>query len=105
MPTMTYGDTTVTVNDEGFLLDPNEWTRDLAEAIAREEGIDELTDRHWAVIDFCRKDFASRGETPGLRRISKESGVGTKELYELFPKGPAKKVSRIAGLGKPQGCV
>lgn len=95
----------VHVDGEGFMTDPGEWTRDIALLLARQEGIEELTDRHWAVIDFCRRDFEAKGETPGLRRISKESGVDTKELYALFPKGPAKKVARIAGLGKPKGCV
>ena len=90
---------------EGFMTDPNEWTREIASALAKEEGIDELTDRHWAVIDFARSDFEKTGTPPTLRRITKQSGVGTKELYELFPKGPAKKVSRLAGLGKPKGCI
>jgi tRNA 2-thiouridine synthesizing protein E len=105
MKTMQLAGATVKVDDEGFLIDPSEWTREMAAELAKEEGIDALTDRHWAVIDFCRKDYAEKGETPGLRRISKESGVDTKELYSLFPKGPAKKVARIAGLGKPKGCV
>ena len=105
MKTMQLAGTTVSVDDEGFLTDPLEWTPEMAAELAKEEGIDALTDRHWAVINFCRKDFAEKGETPGLRRISKESGVDTKELYALFPKGPAKKVARIAGLGKPKGCV
>ena len=102
---MDLGGSTIHVDAEGFMVDPTEWTREIAALLAREEGIEELTERHWAVIDFCRKDFEAKGETPGLRRISKESGVETKELYTLFPKGPAKKVARIAGLGKPKGCV
>ena len=105
MKTMQLAGTTVKVDDEGFLTDPSEWTPEMAAELAKEEGIDALTDRHWAVINFCRKDYGEKGETPGLRRISKESGVDTKELYALFPKGPAKKVARIAGLGKPKGCV
>ena len=105
MATLELGGITLTVDDEGFLADPKDWTPEIAALLAREEGIETLTDRHWAVIDFCRKDFQAKGETPGLRRIAKESGVETKELYALFPKGPAKKVARIAGLGKPKGCV
>ena len=73
--------------------------------MAKEEGIDELTDRHWVVINFVRDEFGRTGNSPTLRAISKHSGVDTKEVYELFPKGPAKKVARIAGLGKPKGCI
>ena len=92
-------------DDEGFMVNPNDWNRDIATELAKESGIDELTDRHWIVIEFCRDDFNARGEPPTLRRIMKVGGVKTKELYKLFPKGPAKKVARIAGLGKPTGCI
>jgi TusE/DsrC/DsvC family sulfur relay protein len=64
-----------------------------------------LTDRHWTVIDFCRNDFQAKGESPTLRRITKAAGIPTKELYKLFPKGPAKKVAYVAGLKKPTGCI
>ncbi len=96
---------TVEVNDEGFMTNPAEWTRDIAVALAKEDGIDELTPEHWKVIDFCREDAKSNGKSPTLRRISTLGGVPTKELFALFPKGPAKKVARISGLGKPEGCV
>lgn len=105
MAEMTVNGTTVQVDDEGYLADPADWNEDLAGALAKDEGIDELTDRHWVVIRFAREDFDSKGETPGLRRISKRADVPTKELYELFPGGPGKKVARIAGLPKPKGCV
>jgi dissimilatory sulfite reductase related protein len=95
----------VELDKEGFLVDPRAWTPEIAAALAVEEGIDPLTERHWAVINFCRADHERTGEAPTLRRITKESGVETKELYQLFPKGPAKKVARIAGLGKPKGCI
>ncbi|HEX9118412.1 MAG TPA: TusE/DsrC/DsvC family sulfur relay protein [Anaerolineae bacterium] len=96
---------TVQVNEEGFLTNPAEWDKDIAVELAKEEGIAQLTDAHWKVIDFCRKDAASTGKAPTLRRITTAAGVPTKELFTLFPKGPAKKVARIAGLGKPEGCV
>ncbi|RME80376.1 MAG: TusE/DsrC/DsvC family sulfur relay protein [Caldilineae bacterium] len=96
---------TVHVNEEGFMTDPSEWTREIAVELAKEEGIEELTPEHWKIIEFCRQDAAATGAAPTLRRISKQAGVPTKELFRLFPKGPAKKVAKIAGLGKPQGCV
>lgn len=92
------------VNDEGFLLDSSKWSPEVAEALAAKEGID-LTERHWKVITFCREDAAQQGQPPGLRRISKLSGVGTKELYQLFPKGPGKLAAKVSGLPKPKGCI
>jgi TusE/DsrC/DsvC family sulfur relay protein len=104
MPQVDIAGKTVEVDDEGFLTDPRQWSEDIARAIATELGI-ELTDRHFVVLNYMRKEFATHGEAPSLRKLKNESGVGTKELYELFPKGPAKKAARIAGLGKPQGCI
>ena len=96
---------TIDFDDEGFMTDPNVWDKDVAETLADDLGISPLTDRHWAVIEFCRSDFQAEGEAPTLRRISSEAGVPTKELYKLFPKGPAKKVAYVSGLGKPTGCI
>lgn len=94
----------VNLDTEGFMTNPDEWSRDIAEAFAAELGI-ELTPRHWEVIEFCRKDFKETGAVPTIRRITKAGGVPTKEIYKLFPKGPAKKVAKIAGLSKPTGCI
>ena len=96
---------TVQVNDEGFMTNPSEWTKEIAVELAKEEGISELTPAHWKVIEFCRQDGAANGKAPTLRRITTMAGVSTKEMFALFPKGPAKKVARIAGLGKTEGCV
>ncbi len=96
---------TVQVNDDGYLTDFSEWNKDIAAAIAVEEGIGELSEGHWKVIDFLQKDFAEKGTMPSLRRMTKAGGVPTKELYALFPGGPLKKSSKIAGLKKPASCV
>lgn len=95
----------VKLDNEGFMLDPNEWTPEIAAVFAQAEGIDALTERHMQVITFARGEQARTGESPTLRAITKRSGVDTKELYALFPNGPAKKIARIAGLGKPKGCI
>ena len=105
MSTQTYAGKQVELNDEGFLLSADAWTPEVAKAIAKEVGIGELTDAHWKVIDFMRADFAEKGEAPGLRRISMHSGVGMKELYQLFPKGPGKLAAKIAGVPKPKSCL
>ncbi len=92
-------------DDDGHLKNFADWNEELAKELAKEEGINELTDRHWLVINFMRKEFQEKGDAPSIRKLTKESGVDTKELYQLFPKGPAKKAARIAGLPKPKGCI
>ena len=105
MTTREIAGTEIEFDDEGFMESPGDWNRDVAVALAGEIGIDPLTDRHWLIIEFCREDFNSQGESPTLRRITTQAGVPTKEIYKLFPKGPAKKVAYISGLGKPTGCI
>jgi dissimilatory sulfite reductase related protein len=97
--------TFVETDAEGFLTDPEQWNRELAEEIARENGIPELTDRHWLVIEFMRFKFLTTGSAPSIRSLGKESGVPVKELYELFPRGPAKLAAKIGGIPKPHGCI
>jgi tRNA 2-thiouridine synthesizing protein E len=104
MPTTTYASTEVTVNDEGFFTDPAQWREDMAPQIASQEGV-ELTDRHWQVIKFMRHEYEIKGTGPTVRVLGKASGVTIKELYQLFPKGPAKTAAKIAGIPKPRGCI
>jgi len=103
MPTREIAGKTVQVNDEGFLTNPAEWTKDIAAVIAAEEGVPELTAAHWKVIDFARASGSDK--SPTLRQITNGAGVTTKELFALFPKGPAKIAARIAGIPKPRGCI
>lgn len=105
MSTATYAGVIVDVNDEGFFEHPEQWTREIAEELARADGIPELTDRHWQVIDFMRAEYFAKGTGPTVRVLGKASGVSVKELYRLFPKGPAKMAARIAGIPKPKGCI
>jgi len=95
----------IQVNDEGFMTNATEWTREIAVELAKEEGIAELTEAHWKIIDFCRANAESSHAAPTLRAITAGAGISTKDLFSLFPKGPAKKVAKISGLGKPEGCV
>jgi len=104
MPVTTIDGRRVQVDPEGFLTEYAEWDPDLARALAGQIGI-ELTDEHWQAIRFLRQDYADRGETPTIRRVSVVGGVPTKRLFELFPKKPAKKMAYVAGLPKPHGCV
>ena len=105
MATKEFGGKVVELDADGHLAKLNDWNEALAGAIALEEGIAALTDRHWLVLNFMRQEFMAKGDAPSIRKLTKESGVDTKELYELFPKGPAKKAAKIAGLPKPKGCI
>jgi len=105
MATKTVAGTTVDVDEQGFFANPDQWTEDMAPELARAEGIDPLTDQHWTVIRFMRSEFAETGTGPTVRVLGKTSGVTVKELYQLFPKGPAKIAARIAGIPKPRGCI
>jgi dissimilatory sulfite reductase related protein len=105
MTTRTVDGVTVDVNDEGFFEHPEQWSEAMAPTLAKEVGIDTLTDRHWQVVRFVRKEYQEHGTGPTVRVLSKIGGVPTKELFELFPKGPAKIAARIAGIPKPRGCI
>ena len=90
---------------EGFMQLPDQWTIAIGESIAREAGVWPLSDRHWLVIRFMRNRFLQTGQAPSIRTLGKESGVPVKELYQLFPKGPAKLAAKIGGIPKPHGCI
>ena len=104
MPVTTLNGRSVHVNDEGFLTEYDEWDESLAGVLAANIGI-ELTDAHWKVIRFLREDFKTQGETPTTRRVQQVAGIPIKEQFVLFPKKPGRKMSYIAGVPKPHGCV
>jgi len=105
MSTTTVADVDVELNEEGFFVHPEAWSEEMAPELASREGIEELTDRHWQVIRFMRAQYLAKGEGPTVRVLGKTSGVSIKELYQLFPKGPAKIAAKIAGIPKPRGCI
>ena len=91
-------------DDDGFMTDSTQWTKDVGTAIAQILEI-ELTDKHWEVIEFSRSVYAEENDAPTLRKITKSLNISTKELYALFPGGAAKIAAKIAGLPKPTGCI
>jgi dissimilatory sulfite reductase related protein len=105
MTTTLIADAPVDVGADGFLTNPEQWNRGIAAAIARDNGIAELTERHWLVVSFMRDRYLKTGSAPSIRSLGKESGVPIKELYQLFPKGPAKLAAKIGGIPKPKGCI
>lgn len=94
----------VDVNEEGYLTDPSQWNKEIALEIAAGVGINELTDRHWAVIGYLREQQANDARL-SIRSIGKSGVVDIKEFYALFPDGPLKKASKIAGIPKPVSCI
>ena len=105
MSTMTFNEIDIQLDGDGHLVNKEDWNEELAAELAKRVDIAELTDRHWIVIKFIQDKYAEKGEIPTIRTIKNESGVETKELYKLFPKGPIKKASKIAGLPKPVSCI
>lgn len=105
MPSKQVGNVTIDVDGDGFLTNPSQWTKEVAAALAQEEGLAGMTAAHWKVIEYMRQEFMENGAVPTIRKINKSGVISTKELYEIFPGGPAKKAARIAGLAKPVGCV
>jgi tRNA 2-thiouridine synthesizing protein E len=105
MATTLFAAISVELDDDGFFAHPDQWTEAMVPELAVREAIDPLTDAHWQVIRFMRNEYLAKGTGPSLRALSRTSGVPVKELFALFPKGPAKVAARIAGIPKPRGCI
>lgn len=105
MPTTTIAGKEVHVDTDGFLTEYDEWDEQLAQELATAIGLGELTEDHWKTINFLREDFQEQGETATLRRVTAVGGIPTKQLFQLFPKKPARKMAYVSGLPKPAGCV
>ena len=105
MATMELGGVSIELDGDGFMVDHTQWTAEIARALAKEEGIELLSERHFDVLNYMRSEFEATGTGPSIRKLKNSGGVPTKELYGLFPGGPAKKAARIAGIPKPHGCI
>ena len=95
----------VEFNEDGFMLRPELWDDDVARAIAREDGIDEMGEKHWVIVRFIRKYWEEHDLAPPVWVLCKVGGVTVRQVFKLFPLGPARGACRIAGLPKPDGCV
>ncbi len=105
MPCIIIDGKEIELDDDGFIIEPDEWSEDLARAFAAAEGIAELTGDHWKVINYLREYFELFQIAPMIRNLCKETGFTLKYIYELFPTGPGKGACKLAGLPKPTGCV
>jgi len=105
MPTFEHADIKIEVDEDGFMEEPEEWTEAIAMALAGTEGVDEMTEDHWKVVNYLREYYVKFGIAPMIRKLCKETGFPLKRIYELYPSGPAKGACKVAGLAKPTGCV
>lgn len=105
MPEIEVNGKKIEVDEDGFLVNLDDWNEDVAKYLAEQEGISELGEDHWKLIEYLKKYFEEYGIAPMVRKMTKESGYTLKEIYDLFPSGPAKGACKIAGLPKPTGCV
>jgi tRNA 2-thiouridine synthesizing protein E len=105
MSELQVGGVTVSLDEDGFLEDAADWNEEIAVKLAETEDVPELTEEHWAVINYLREYFAEFQVAPMIRKLLKDTGKSQGEIYELFPSGPAKGACKIAGLPKPTGCV
>lgn len=105
MPHLAFNGREIELDDDGFLIDFEDWTEDVAGILASNEGINEITENHWQVMKYLRDYYKEYQIAPMIRKLCKDTGLSLKQIYELFPSGPARGACKIAGLPKPTGCV
>ena len=105
MATVEHDGVRIEVDDDGFMLEPEAWSQRAALALASTEGITELTPRHWTLVSYIRDHYLRFGVPPMIRKLCKETKTPLKDVYVLFPSGPAKGVCKVAGLPSGDGCV
>lgn len=106
MPFIEVNGRTIELSEEGFMLNPEEWDKEVAKLLAQEEeGIKDMSEEHWSVVNYIREYFQEKKLAPMVRKVCKSTGFPLKRIFELFPSGPAKGACKVAGLPKPDGCV
>ncbi len=105
MATLEIDGKVIEIDGDGFLAQPEIWNKEVASLIAKYDGIEEMNDKHWTLVNMIRRSYEEKGSAPMIRTICKETGLRLREIYELFPLGPTRGACRVAGLPKPDGCV
>jgi len=105
MAMVTLGGKEIEVDEDGFIQDPEQWDEEVAKDLAKTEGVDEMGEDHWKLVNYLRDYYLKFQIAPMIRKLCKETGFDLKKVYELFPSGPAKGACKVAGLPKPTGCV
>ncbi len=105
MPQLKVGDATLELNEDGFIVEPDRWNDAVATALAATDGIGEMTAKHWKVVRYVRAHYVEHDVPPLIRKLCKQTGFMLKEIYDLFPSGPAKGACKVAGLPNAKGCI
>ena len=105
MAQMELGGKMLNIDEDGFIEDPSEWDEAVAKSLAATEGVEDLGERHWKLVKYLREYYLKNNIAPMIRKLCKDTGIPLKEIYELFPSGPAKGACKVTGLPKPTGCV
>jgi TusE/DsrC/DsvC family sulfur relay protein len=105
MATVELGGTSIEIDEDGFIQEPDKWNQGVAKDLAKSEGVEDMTDEHWKVVNYLREYYVEFGVAPMIRKLCKSTGFKLNKIYELFPSGPAKGACKVAGLPKPTGCV
>jgi dissimilatory sulfite reductase related protein len=103
--TFEWNEIRLTVDQDGFMQEPGQWNERVALALASTEGLASLGESHWKLIAYIRTYYREFDIAPMIRKMCKETGFSLKQIYELFPSGPAKGACKVAGLPKPTGCI
>jgi TusE/DsrC/DsvC family sulfur relay protein len=105
MATAELGGKSLEIDEDGFIQDPEKWDDAVAKSLAETEGVTDMTEEHWKLVNYLRNYYLEFNMAPMIRKLCKETGFSLKKVYELFPSGPAKGACKVAGLPKPTGCV
>jgi len=105
MEKTTLGGKQIEIDEDGFIQDPDAWDEAVARDLAKTEAVEVMTDEHWKLVNYLREYYLEYNMAPMIRKLCKATGFKLKEIYDLFPSGPAKGACKVAGLPKPTGCV
>lgn len=105
MPIASLGGTELEIDEDGFIQEPEKWSKEVAEDLAKTEDAFPMGDDHWKVVNYLRNYYLEYEIAPPIRMLTRQTGFELKYIYQLFPGGPAKGACKVAGLPKPTGCV
>lgn len=102
---MQIGNVNIEFDQDGFMVNPDLWNDEVARALAAEEGVADMSENHWKIVNYIRAYWKEHDLAPPVRLICQQLGLSVRELYKLYTAGPARGACRVAGLPKPDGCV
>lgn len=105
MAKVTLGGQEIEIDEDGFIQEPEKWGKEMAEDLSKTEEAYPLSENHWKIVNYLRDYYLKFEIAPPIRMLVKSTGFSLKEIYEMFPSGPAKGACKVAGLPKPTGCL